>query len=109
MITGPLCGSNKDCIDTTFCCSTNQCVHPTICLNGGKGIHDYCDYKFECKSQCCSKGVCTEALDCYSNCAVNAGCPVSNCCSEGFCSNSIICEGLKLQGDYCDENSECAT
>ena len=31
----------------------------------------------------------------------------NGCCSSNLCTEAIVCEGNKLQGDYCDADSEC--
>ncbi|CDW78712.1 UNKNOWN [Stylonychia lemnae] len=39
-------------------------------------------------------------------CEANKDCS-SGCCSFGFCSSTSLCEGRKVENDYCDDKSEC--
>ena len=39
----------------------------------------------------------------------NEGSESTACCSEGFCTHDVVCQGNKVNGDYCDKDSECLT
>jgi len=57
------CFANQDCEDSTFCCSSYSCVHPSVCLTSAKASQDFCDFDFECSSQCCTGGICSASID----------------------------------------------
>lgn len=77
---------------------------------GIKGTNDTCDYQYECQSRCCNKGKCGISKEkCFIGCKKNKDCPYSNCCGDGHCVNDVICEGNKVNGDYCDNNYECVS
>lgn len=48
-------------------------------------------------------------MECYMKCTKNSDCKSTGCCSDGYCTGSTVCVGMKLNGDYCDINEECAT
>ena len=103
------CQANTDCSEWTLCCSKNKCVHSNICIQGLKYFNDSCDLNFECMTSCCHESKCSHFKHCHYHCTTNNDCETTTkCCSEGFCWDHSICSaGIKLEGDYCDLDSEC--
>lgn len=54
--------------------------------------------------------MCSHFFNCYEPCSSNSGCSsFSACCSEGYCTHEVVCQGNKVNGDYCDQDEECLT
>ena len=76
---------------------------------GIKSLNDVCDFRYECLSRCCVNGRCGEHVaNCRKFCLKNEDCE-SGCCGESHCTLDIVCEGNKVNSDYCDKHEECVS
>lgn len=102
------CKTNSDCAIYTGCCSMGQCTQGAYCYNGNKAMNDYCDFKYECMTNCCSSNTCQPIFGCTLTCQRNSDCGTNRKCSFGFCAG-LNFSGRKVNTDNCERNSECAS